>query len=87
MYNDVPWAVTDILESLYRNNILKVDKNIRLGGGSGYMSPDDVKSATFRFGTNGNLKEWIIAFSKPEYGNDFIGVFMHYFKGAIQKKI
>jgi hypothetical protein len=88
MYNDVPQHVTGLLESFYLNNIFKLDRKgeqITEGGYSGYtLKPDDARTTTFRYDSNGT--KWSIAWIKPEYENKFIGVHADY-QGLNEEKL
>lgn len=75
MYDDCPWYVTGVLESFYRNNIIRVSIPESQSGGSGIpVNPDGTKDMSFRTSSNGDKTEWIIAWVKPEYADKFIAV-------------
>jgi hypothetical protein len=78
LYDDGPYYVCDILESFYRIQILSDSEKSEFGhsgGGSGLsVHSDDVEYAGFRTGNSGDLIEWTLAWTKPEYKDKFIGV-------------
>jgi hypothetical protein len=78
LYDDGPYYVCDILESFYRIQILSDSEKSEFGhssSGSGLsVHPDDVEYAGFRTGNSGDLIEWTLAWTKPEYKDKFIGV-------------
>ena len=75
MYDDGPWYMTGVLESFYRNQIIKVSILQRLGSGSGIpVNPGGTKDMSFRTSSNGDTTEWIIAWIKPEYIDKFIAI-------------
>lgn len=87
MYEDSPYYVMGILESYYRTKLLEINsRSMGLNGGSGLsIKPDGVEHASFRTGSNGDLIEWIMIWTKPDYNDKFIGVHA-LFQGDYQMK-
>jgi hypothetical protein len=67
------FAINSVVLGYYQKHILEQDVgSINAWSGANKPNPDGIGQLTF--GVGGEGKEWVLGWSKPEYGEKFIGV-------------
>jgi hypothetical protein len=67
------FAIDSVVLGYYQTNILKQDsRNINAWSSANKPQPDGIRQLTF--GVGGEGQEWVLGWSKPEYGEKFISV-------------
>jgi hypothetical protein len=70
--NDFDFFIGSLVLSYYQKRTLKGD-NGRLNALSSTYKPNPDGSRSVSFGVAGEGQEWVLVWSKPEYGGKFVG--------------
>jgi len=70
--NSYDYSISSALINHYLKNIINQKLDINAYSGTITLHPDGIRMLTY--GDGGNGKEWVMAWSKTEYGQRFIGV-------------
>lgn len=74
IYGLVPWHANGAIGYYYKNNVIKPVNNLKCSGSGISIKPDGVDQASIYESCEEAPSEWFIAWIKPEYKEEFIGV-------------
>lgn len=74
IYGLVPWHANGAIGFYYKNNVIKAVKKFNSYGSGISVKPDGVDQASIYESGEDAPAEWLIAWIKPEYTNEFIGI-------------
>ncbi len=74
IYGLVPWQANGAIGYYYKNDVIKSVNNLKCSGSGISIKPDGVDQASIYESCEEAPSEWLIAWIKPEYKEEFIGV-------------
>ncbi len=74
IYALVPWQANGAIGYYYKNDVIKLVRNLGCYGSGISITPDGVGQASIHYDCGTPPGEWLIAWTKPEYNEELIGV-------------
>ncbi|HOI69418.1 MAG TPA: hypothetical protein PLN41_06715 [Methanothrix sp.] len=74
IYYLVPWDANGAIGSYYKDKVIETRASFCSSGSGISIKPDRVEQASVYFGCEEPPSNWLMAWTKPEYNEEFIGV-------------
>ncbi|NYT02989.1 MAG: hypothetical protein GKC10_09590 [Methanosarcinales archaeon] len=74
IYALVPWQANGAIGNYYKTEIIKPVNDLRCSGSGISIKPDGVEQASIHESCEELPAEWVIAWTKPEYDEELIGI-------------